>query len=146
MLKNFCFVNIVKIRNLFQITKTFFFFPIARVSFITFEDLHHLNNVNIRKIFQTGKSFFTKYWMMTGSLSSAALSEPLIIQLCKDMEVFSNYQIFFWLRRRDSNPCHLAYETKLEPTPVHSTIIIYKRTTFFVDWIPKIRNFFEFTK
>jgi hypothetical protein len=26
--------------------------------------------------------------MMTGSLSSAALSEPLIIQLCKDMEVF----------------------------------------------------------
>ena len=145
MLKNFCFVNIVKIRNLFQITKTFFLSDCPSI-------FHHLwgltssEQCKYTKDFSNWQIFFTKYWMMTGSLSSAALSEPLIIQLCKDMEVFSNCQIFFWLRRRDSNPCHLAYETKLEPTPVHSTIIIYKRTTFFVDWIPKIRNFFEFTK
>ena len=55
-----CFINIRIIFFITKYFKNFFFNPIARVSFITYKDLHHFDNVNIRKIFQTTKFIFVR--------------------------------------------------------------------------------------
>jgi hypothetical protein len=47
----------------------------------------------------------------------------IIVKIRNNFHISKSF-LFFLLRERDSNPRHLAYETKLEPTPVHPAIYL----------------------
>jgi hypothetical protein len=97
--------------------------------------------VKIRNNFHISKSFFIFFFQRT----LKTVFEILIPQIYEIVFTIPNIFYFFLLRERDSNPRHLAYETKLEPTPVHPAVYISKiRKSFQLNKFSPIYFYFSF--